>query len=330
MQKIKAFQIDTVDGKIQSGFKLLTLDDLSAGDVLIKAVYSTINFKDALAATGKAKILRQYPLVGGIDVAGYVEQSADPMIKQGDAVTVCGAGLSETRDGGYAEYVRVPSDCVTVIPEGLSLFETMAIGTAGFTAALAIKQMLLNRQTVELGPIVVSGATGGVGSLAIDILSGLGFDTVAITGKSEQEAYLHSLGATQVLHRDRLEMDTQPLNKAIWAGAVDTVGGELLSWLSRSVKAGGNIAVIGLAGGIKLHITVMPFILRGINLLGINSVYCPLELRIQVWESLAKELKPAHLGKIVTHVIDFQQLPDMFAAYMRQQVVGRTVVKIDV
>ncbi len=329
MNTFKAFRIHSVDGQIQSGFENLTLDDLTPGDLVIKAVYSNINYKDALAATGKGKILRKFPLVGGIDVAGIVESTEDERFNVGDEVLVCGAGLSETRDGGYSEYVRVSSDYAVKLPEGLSLFESMAIGTAGFTAALAVNQMQLNGQSPDLGPVVVTGATGGVGSYAIDLLSGSGYEVIAVSGKKECVSYLKALGADQMISRSDLEMGSRPLEKGLWGGAIDTVGGEMLSWLTRTIEPWGNIAVIGMAAGIEINTTVMPFILRGINLLGISSIYCPAELRNEIWGRLATGLKPRHLDQIVTQVISFEHLPGMFDSYIQGQVTGRTVVKIN-
>ena len=328
MKKFKAFRIDDKEGQICAGFQNISLEALSQGDVLIKSVYSNINYKDALAATGKGRILKQYPLVGGIDVAGLVENSSDERFKIGDEVIICGSGLSETRDGGYSEYVRAPGDYVIKLPEGISLYQAMAIGSAGFTAALAIQNMQHNGQVPNMGAVAVTGATGGVGSYAVDLLSGLGYQVTAISGKQEQEAYLQSLGAEKVLLRQQLNMGTHPLERGLWGGAVDCVGGKLLSWLTRTVHPMGNIAVIGLTGGIAIETTVMPFILRGINLLGINSVVCPESLKRKIWQRLATDMQPRHIDKIVTAEIGFAQLPDMFDAYIQGKVTGRTVVRI--
>ena len=328
MKTFKAFRIHREAGVIRSGFEQIGMDSLNPGDVVLKAVYSDINYKDALAATGKGSILKKFPLVGGIDVAGVVESSQDERFNSGDQVLVCGSGLSETLDGGYAEFARVPGDCVIPLPEGMSLFQAMAIGTAGFTAALAVNQLQNQGQTPDRGTVAVTGATGGVGSYAVDLLSGQGFQVTAISGKQEKKAYLESLGATNVLLRQQLELGNRPLEKALWAGAVDCVGGKLLSWLTRTVKPRGNIAVIGLTGGIELETTVMPFILRGISLLGINSVYCPAELKAHIWQRLATNMQPQHIDKIVTNEIAFAQLPEMFEAYMKGEVSGRTVVRI--
>ncbi|MGR9108356.1 MAG: oxidoreductase [Gammaproteobacteria bacterium] len=328
MQKFRAFRIDRKDGRHHAGFETIALDQLSEGDVVIKALYSGINYKDALAATGKGDILRKFPLVGGVDVSGLVEQSCVPEFRKGDPVLVCGCGLSETLDGGYADYVRVPADCVVPLPATLSLYEAMAIGSAGFSAALALDTMQLNGQTPGRGPIIVTGASGGVGSYSIDLLSGAGFRVVAITGKPECRDYLESLGAAEVLIREDLELGTRPLEKGLWGGAIDSVGGDLLAWLTRTVKPRGNIASIGLAAGVNLKTTVFPFILRGINLLGINSVFCPAALKKKIWNRLAGDLRPRHINTIVNHVIPLEKIPDVFQDYLNSAVIGRTVVKI--
>ncbi|MGA8259435.1 MAG: oxidoreductase [Arenicellales bacterium] len=328
MSSFKAFRIHNDDGGIQAKFESITLDDLSEGDVVIRAAYSDINYKDALAATGKGRILRQYPLVGGIDVAGRVESSSSKEFQAGEPVVVVGCELSETRDGGYAELVRVPADCVVKLPASLTLFDAMALGTAGFTAALAVESMERNGQTPEHGPIVVTGATGGVGSVAIDILAGAGYEVVALTGKSDAAEYLTGLGASRVLLRGEVDLGKRPMERAEWGGAVDSLGGEVLTWLTRTVKPFGNIASVGLAASHELHTTVMPFILRGVSLLGINSVLCGSKVRRATWERLGSDLKPRHLDRIVSRTIDFDELPGAFDAYVEGAVTGRTVVKI--
>lgn len=329
MQSFRAFRIDRNDGKHQARFENVELNPLGDGEVLIKALYSGINYKDALAATGKGDILRKFPLVGGVDVSGVIEQSNSNAFRAGDSVLVCGGGLSETLDGGYADYVRVPADCVVPLPKTLSLYEAMAIGSAGFSAALALEAMQNNGQSPGRGPVVVTGATGGVGSYAIDLFSSLGYRVVAITGKPECAEYLESLGASEILPRDDLEFGNRPLEKGLWGGAVDCVGGEILAWLTRTVKPRGNIASIGLAAGTNLKTTVFPFILRGINLLGINSVFCPEDLRNKIWQRLAGELRPRHINKIVNHVIPLERIPNFFQDYINSAVIGRTVVKIN-
>jgi NADPH2:quinone reductase len=328
MQSFRAFRIHQEDRKIVSRMETVDLNDLTAGEVVVKVRYSTINYKDALAATGAGKILRRYPLVGGIDLSGEVVSSTDPQFQPGQKVLVTGSELSETRDGGYAEYARVPGDAVVPIPTGLDEFQAMAIGTAGYTAALAVHRMEQNGQQPDGGEIVVTGATGGVGSIAIDILAARGYSVVAVTAKQSSTEYLQKLGAARVLLRDQINTGSRPMEEAQFAGAIDNVGGELLTWLTRTVKFWGNIASIGLAASPELKTTVMPFILRGVSLLGINSVYTPRPLRLQVWQRLASDLKPRHLDSIVTRTIDFAQLPSAFDDYLKAGVTGRTVVRI--
>lgn len=328
MSAFRAFRIHQENGGIAGRFDTIGLDDLAPGEVVIKVEYSTINFKDALAATGAGKILRRYPLVGGIDLAGSVVSSSDPAFTSGQKVLVTGCGLSETHDGGYAEYARVKSDWVIPLPAGLDSRQSMAIGTAGFTAALAIHQMERNGQTPQAGEIVVTGASGGVGSLAIDMLAARGYAAVALSGKQHAEGYLREIGAARVLPRAAVNPGSRPLEEAQWAGAIDNVGGEILTWLTRTTHAFGNIASIGMAGGAELKSTVFPFILRGINLLGINSVFTPRALRLAVWHRLANDLKPRHLDRIVTRTIGFDELPGAFDDYINSKVVGRTVVRV--
>jgi NADPH2:quinone reductase len=328
MEGFRAFRIHQEGGKIVSRMETIGIDALSDGDVVVRVRYSTINYKDALAATGAGKILRRYPLVGGIDLSGEVVTSTDPAFTPGQKVLVTGTGLSETHDGGYAEYARLQADQLVPIPAGLDEFQVMAIGTAGYTAALAIHRMEQNGQQPELGEIVVTGATGGVGSLAIDMLAGRGYEVAAVTGKPSSTEYLRKLGAARVLLRDQINLGTRPMEEAQFAGAIDNVGGELLTWLTRTTSFWGNIASIGLAASPELKTTVMPFILRGVSLLGINSVYTPRAMRLQVWQRLAGDLKPRHLDSIVTRTIDFDALPTAFDPYLKGAVVGRTVVRI--
>lgn len=328
METFKAFRIHDDDGKVSGGIETLTLDDLSAGEVVIRSSFSGINYKDALAATGAGKILRKFPLVGGIDVAGTVIHSDDSRYTAGDKVVVTGCGLGEEFDGGYAEIVRVKGDSVIPLPGGLSEKQAMTLGTAGFTAALAITRMEHNGLVPGAGPVVVTGATGGVGSLAVDMLAGAGYRVTAVTGKADALPYLETLGASEVLLREEIDFGSRALEKAVWAGAVDNVGGEMLTWLTRTMNWWGSIASIGLVGGHELHTTVMPFILRGINLLGINSMATPRELRLKIWQRLAGDLRPAHLERICTRVIAFDRLAGAFDDYLQGKSIGRSVVKI--
>jgi NADPH2:quinone reductase len=325
---IRAFRIHDENRRIVARYESLSLDDLSPGDVVIRVTHSGINYKDALAATGAGRILRRYPLVGGIDLAGVVESSSDARYAPGDAVLVTGCGLSETVDGGYAERARVAGDSVVPMPPGLDAFQAMALGTAGFTAALAIHRMEHNGQAPAKGPIGVTGATGGVGSLALDMLSARGYTAIAVTGKAEHAKYLRAIGAAEVLNRAGLDLGTKPLEAVRFAGAIDNVGADLLAWLTKTVDFNGNIASVGLAGGAELRTTVMPFILRGVNLLGINSSATPRDLRLAVWARIANDLRPRHLDRIVTRTIGFDALAGAFDDYLKGRVLGRTVVTI--
>jgi acrylyl-CoA reductase (NADPH) len=323
----KAFKVFEEQGKINGRVVDLSLEELPSGSVLIKAAYSSVNYKDALAGTGAGKIMRRLPLIGGIDVAGVVESSSDERFKAGDAVLVTGYELGVSHDGGYARYVRVPAEWVVALPKELSLREAMVIGTAGFTAALSIVEMERNGLTPASGPVIVTGSTGGVGSIAVQSLAARGYAVTALTGKVQEEAYLRSLGAREVLARDKLQMGTRPLEKSIWAGAVDAVGGATLAWLTRTMMQHGCIASSGLTGGTELVTTVMPFILRGVKLLGIDSVLCPMGVRQEVWRRLATDLKPGKLAE-TAHEIGLTDLPSAFATLMQGQARGRYVVKL--
>ena len=328
MSPFRAFRIHEIDGQIVARFDALTLDDLGPGDVVVRVRYSGINYKDALAATGAGRILRRYPLVGGIDLAGEVVGSSDPRYSAGQHVLVTGCGLSETHDGGYAEYARVKGDWVIPLPAGMSTLDAMKLGTAGFTAALAIHQLEHNGLAPAKGPVVVTGATGGVGSIAVDMLAGRGYEVVAVSGKPEADDYLLGLGAARILRRQEIDPGSRPMERALWAGAIDNLGGELLAWLTRTVDQWGSIASVGLAGGTELRTTVMPFILRGVNLLGINSVLTPRETRLAVWKRITTDLRPARLDRICTKTVAFDELPAQFDDYLKGRVTGRTVVKI--
>ncbi len=323
-----ALRIHQRDGRVEARLETLRVQDLSAGEVLIRVACSGINYKDALAATGAGRILRRFPLVGGIDLAGTVEESQASDYGPGDAVLVTGCGLSETRDGGYAQFARVPAEAVVPMPAGLTAASSMEIGTAGFAAARAVMRMEVNGLTPALGPVVVTGATGGVGSLAIDLLSGRGYEVVAVTGKREADEYLRSLGAAHVLLREELVLGSQPLESARWGGAVDNVGGETLSWLLRTTRELGSVASVGMAAGSQLSSSVMPFILRGVSLLGINSASLPRAERLATWSRLAGDLKPRHLERIVRGWVTLAQLPGQFADYLAGRVMGRTLVRV--
>jgi len=327
MKKFFAYRIFDENGKSQGRFVELTLDDLDPGEVVIETHYSSVNYKDALAATGAGKVIRRFPCVGGVDVAGVVVSSGDARFKPGDYVLVTGYGMGVDHDGGYAEYVRVPADWVVLLPQGLSLWEAMVLGTAGFTAALSIHRLEQNELTPDKGKVIVTGATGGVGSLAIQMLAQLGYHVVALTGKDSEYDYLKSLGAVEIVSRKELAMGTRPLEKAQWAGAMDAVGGEILAWLTRTMQQNGAIASFGNAGGIELHTTVLPFILRGVRLIGVDSAATSMHLRCRIWQRLATDLHPGQLSKI-THVLPFDELPEMFLLMLQGKQRGRTVLAL--
>ena len=326
METFKAYRVFN-DGRIRGELTEISLNDLDRGEVLLRASFSSVNYKDALAATGAGKIMRRFPMTGGIDVSGEVAASTDPRFREGDRVLVTGYGMSEDHDGGYSQWVRVPADWVVPLPSGLSLWEAMGIGTAGLTAALSVHRMEANGLRPENGPVVVTGATGGVGSLAVDVLAGMGYEVTAVTGKDEEHDFLRRLGAKSVLSRHDLRMGERPLEKALWAGAVDPVGGELLSWLTRTTLQQGSIASCGLAGGTGLNTSVMPFILRSVNLLGINTGYFSMDLRRELWERLAGDMRPRYLEEI-SQTIDMEQLPDIFGQFLQGSSKGRIVVRI--
>ncbi len=328
MDSFRAYRIDEEDGKIVAGFQTLGIDDLTDGNVVVKVSHSTINYKDALAATGAGKILRRYPLNGGIDLAGVVVSSDDADFQPGAAVLVNGCGLSETVDGGYSEYARVDSASLVPIPDGMSAAQAMQIGTAGYTAALVIHRMEQNGQAPDQGPVVVTGATGGVGSIAIDMLSTRGYEVVAVSGKASAADYLGKIGASRVLDRNEIDFGKRPLEKAEWAGAIDNLGGDYLAWLTRTMLYGGNIASIGLASSPALNTTVVPFILRAVCLLGINSVETPYDLRRAVWARIGNDLMPRHLDTIGHQTIAFDDLPGAFQAFLDGEITGRIVVEI--
>ena len=321
----RAFRIHNDAAGYRSGIESITLDDLNPGEVVIKTAYSSVNYKDALAGTGKGKILRQFPLVGGIDIAGHVVASTDAKFKEGDAVLVTGSGLSETRDGGYAEYARLDARWVIPLPAGLSLREAMILGTAGFTAALGLLRMEDNRQSPDLGPLAVTGATGGVGSLAVAIFRKAGFEVHAISGKPEHADYLKSLGASEVLGRDALAT-TRPMESVRFGGGLDNVGGAMLASLLAQTCPYGNVASAGLAASPELHATVMPCIIRGVSLLGVASAGTARDIREEVWQRLASDWKPARLDAICTRETGLDGLPGVFATMLAGGSLGRTLV----
>jgi acrylyl-CoA reductase (NADPH) len=322
MNSFNAFRIHETGARLET----LSVDELSPGEVTIRVHWSGINYKDALAGTGKGRILRRFPLVGGVDLAGTVVASTDKAFAPGEKVLVTGCGLSETRDGGYAEYARVPAEAVVKLPPGLSLRHAMAIGTAGFAAALAIMQLEHNGLAPGQGPVAVTGATGGVGLVAIDMLRQRGYEVTAITRKLESAPLLKQVGASVV------QQLPPPGGKALeaehWAGAIDNVGGETLPQLLASTRMQGGVAAVGLAGGADLKASLMPFLLRGVNLLGVNSAATKREKRLRVWERIAGDLAPQHLDAIVTRIVSLAELDQAFGALLNGSNAGRTLVRI--
>jgi putative YhdH/YhfP family quinone oxidoreductase len=324
----KAYLIEQHDGKVTSGFVDMDESRLDPGEVTIRVAWSSINYKDALAATGAGRIIRRFPCIGGIDLAGTVTASSDARFAPGDAVIATSYDIGVAHHGGYAQFARVPADWVVRLPAGLTLKDAMALGTAGFTAALAIDRMEHNGLAPDKGPVVVSGATGGVGSLAVDMLAALGYEVVALTGKESETDYLKGLGASEVLLRQSLDLaKIKPLGKEMWAGAVDNLGGDVLAWMASTMKHDGTIASIGLAASMSLNTTVAPFILRGVSLLGIDSGYVGEPRRSAVWARLADDLKPRHLAAM-TRSVAFADLPQAFDDFIQGRVRGRTVIEI--
>jgi len=359
MNIFNAYRIFEENGKSIGKLVQLSLDDLDAGEVVIRTHYSGVNYKDALAATGAGKVIRRFPCVGGVDASGVVESSSNSRFKVGDEVLVTGYDMGVAHDGGFAEYVRVPADWVVLLrhgaaepmgagatashllpqaagfasnvsevplPQGLSLFDAMVLGTAGFTAALAIHRLEQNELTPAKGKVIVTGATGGVGSLAVRMLSQLGYRVVALTSKQTEAEYLRSLGASEVLLRSEVDFTSKrPMEKAQWAGALDAVGGETLAWLARTMQQDGAIASFGNAGGVELQTTVFPFILRGVKLLGVDSAATQMPLRKQMWQRLAGDLCINDLEKIA-HRITLSELPQVCASLIAGTSHGRHVV----
>jgi len=328
MDNGKAFRIFSENNKICGSVVNVTLDQLSPGEVVFRTAYSSVNYKDALAATGGGgKIIRKFPLIGGIDAAGTVISSSDTRFKSGDEIICTSYDMGVAHDGGYSELCRVPADWVVPLPKALSLFEAMALGTAGYTAGLAIHLLEHNDMDPGKGRVFVNGATGGVASLCIDMLSNLGYRVTAATGKDGEHEFLKKIGAVEVLSTKTLEMGTRPLEKAMWAAAFDSVGGEQLAWLTRTMQPRGVIASFGNAGGIEFSTTVLPFILRGVRLIGVDSASTPMPLRRRVWERLAGDLKPRHLGDIA-FTITMDELPRYFEKMLKAGTRGRAVVRI--
>jgi putative YhdH/YhfP family quinone oxidoreductase len=328
VESFKAFRVFNENDKIAGRVVDMTVDDLMPGEVVFKTAYSSVNYKDALAATGTGgKIIRKYPLTGGIDASGTVVSSADPRFKPGDEVICTSYDMGVAHDGGYGQYCRVRADWVVPLPPGLTLFEAMALGTAGYTAGLAVELLELNGLAPANGKVLVNGATGGVATLAIDMLAPLGYDITAVTGKAAEHGFLKDLGAKDVLARDAIDLGSRPLEKTLWAAAFDSIGGDQLAWLTRTMQTHGLIASFGNAGGIELKTTVLPFILRGVRLIGVDSGYTPMAIRSKVWRRLATDLKPRHLDEIA-YTIGLEELPQQFEKLIKGQGRGRAVVAL--
>ncbi|MGH8708686.1 MAG: acryloyl-CoA reductase [Burkholderiales bacterium] len=327
MEKFKAYRLTEVDKKIRAEFVECTLDDLDPGELVVRVAYSDVNYKDALAATGKGRILLRPSCIGGIDLCGTVVSSGDARFARGDAVLAVGHLLGVKHHGGYAEYARIPAEWAVKLPKGMTLWEAMAFGTAGYTAGLAVTRMELNGLKPGNGPVLVDGATGGVGSIAVAALAKLGYAVTALTGKESESAWLKQLGAKEILLRQSLDLARiRPLDKSTWAGAVDNLGGEVLAWMASTMKFKGVIACIGLAASPSLTTTVLPFILRGVSLLGINSTDCPsAELEHQVWQRLATDMRPPML-KAMARTVAFGELPKVFDDFINAKVSRRVVI----
>lgn len=323
---IKAFRIFSEDGKVKGRIVSMDENELSPGNAVIRVRYSSVNFKDALAGAGASPILKRFPLNGGIDAAGVIESSSDPRFQPGQEVLVNGTGIGENVDGGYAEKLRVSADSIVPKPEGLTLKEAMLLGTAGFTAALAIHRMEVNGQTPAKGPILVTGASGGVGSFAVQILAQIGYEVIAVSGKTAAKTYLEELGATEVIAPDELKLGNRPLESVKFGGVIDNVGGELLAKAIAHTELWGNVSSIGLTASSELNTTVMPFILRGVSLLGVSSNNCPMETRKQIWNRLGEDWKPRHLEKVLAKTLTLDDLPQAFQDLLQRKVTGRMVV----
>jgi acrylyl-CoA reductase (NADPH) len=323
----RAFVVKKTGDAFTAGVQPLQLEDLPPGDVVIRVAYSDVNYKDGLACIPNGQIVRTYPFVPGVDLAGTVETSADARFAPGQAVIVTSYGLGVSHFGGFSELARVPGDWVVPLPEGLTPRGAMALGTAGFTAGLALHHLEALGVTPARGPVLVTGATGGVGSVAILLLARRGYTVAASTGKTSAHDYLRGLGASEIIPREDLTTpSTRTLEKERWAGAIDAVGGATLAAVLRSTRYGGSVAACGLTGGGTLPTTVFPFILRAVNLLGIDSVQCPMPLRQQIWQRLAQDLPAADLERIITRAVGLSELPEVTAAILQGAIQGRVLV----
>ena len=328
MSTFKAVLATQDGGKFHASIQQLDLESLPPGEVTIRVKYSGLNYKDGLAVTGKPGVIRKFPIVPGIDLAGVVEKSSSPEWKPGDEAVVTGFGLSETLWGGYAELARLDARLLVPLPKGLTLRRAMAIGTAGFTAMQCVIALEQHAVKPDAGDVLVTGAAGGVGSIAVAILAKLGYRVVASTGRTQLEHYLRSLGAAEIVDRAALAAPSQrPMESERWAGAIDSVGGDTLAAIIRALRARGSVAACGLAGGAALSTTVLPFILRGVNLLGINSVYVSREERLRVWARLVRDL-PLTLLDQMTEEAPLENIFELGEQILAGKIRGRTVIRI--
>ncbi|UYZ22895.1 NADPH:quinone oxidoreductase family protein [Mesobacillus jeotgali] len=329
MDNFKAFIVNKTDDDFSAEVKTIGLEDLPAGEVVIKVDYSSVNFKDGLASIPNGKIVRSYPFIPGIDLAGTVVRSDDSRFKEGDEVIATSYEIGVSHYGGFSEFARIPGDWIVPLPEGITLKEAMVYGTAGFTAALSVHRLEENGLSPEKGKVLVTGATGGVGSVAVAMLAKRGYQVVASTGKESEHNYLREIGAAEIISREELAGEKiKPLDKQLWAAAVDPVGGKSLTAILSKLEYNGSVAVSGLTGGTDVPATVFPFILRGINLLGIDSVYCPMETRKLLWQRMATDLKPDGLLETIQTEITLEELPGTLASILKGENRGRTIVKI--
>ncbi|MBP1964030.1 acryloyl-CoA reductase [Paenibacillus aceris] len=329
MEGFNALMVERTEERFSAHVKELRMEDLPPGEVTIRVRYSGINYKDALACSPNGRVVRTYPMVPGIDLAGTVAASSDPRFREGDEVLVTSYELGTGHYGGFSGYARVPADWVVPLPKGLSHREAMILGTAGFTAALSIQRMEENGLNKERGPVLVRGATGGVGSNSVSMLAALGYEVEASTGKSADHQYLLDLGATRVVPREELSPSVRkPMDKEYWAGCVDPVGGDSLAYVLSRMKYAGSVALSGLTGGGEFTATVFPFILRGVNVLGIDSVYCPAEIRSPLWERIAGELKPRLLERMVYKEVTLDGAAEAAQEVLGGKVRGRVLVSL--
>lgn len=323
----RAYVLQKTENGVHGSMTTVPVEGIGSGELLIRGLYSSVNYKDVLAGSGRAKVAQQLPLVGGIDVSGIVETSEDPRFRRGDRVLVTGFGMSEDHDGGFAEWVRVPADWAVPLPVGMSEWEAMALGTAGITSALALSELESSGVRPGDGPVVVTGATGGAGSLAVSMLARMGYEVTAVTGKLDQEAYLRGLGAANILPRSEIPQQVRPLESAQWAGAIDCAGGQSLAWLLSTAQRHAAITTFGNAGGNDLPTSVLPFILRGIRLIGINTGYFSNDLRHALWCRMGDELRPDALDSIA-RTISLSELPACLDSYIGSETIGRIVVDL--